>query len=111
MRSALLALVLFASPALAADGAETACLYAMAGRLPPLPGLRVVKAELVPAAPGVARSAPIGQRRKVVGGHLVTELGGVEARYAVTCSLLIDRAGVAHVEMDRSALEPETSLP
>ena len=68
------------STAAAADPAETACLYAMAGRLPPAPGLRIVKAELAPGAPGVARSAPIGQHRKALAGHLVTELGGAEAK-------------------------------
>jgi hypothetical protein len=108
---AVLLLALLGAPALAADPAETACLYAMAERLPKLPGLRIARAELAPGARGIAWSAPAGERRRMIGGHIVTELGGVEWRYAVTCSLLIGRHGAVRVEPGRSTLRPEIRTP
>jgi hypothetical protein len=108
---AVLLLTLLGPPALAADPAETACLYAMAERLPKLPGLRIARAELAPGARGIAWSAPAGERRRIVGGHIVTELGGVESTYAVTCSLLIGRQGGISVEPGRSTLRPAIRMP
>jgi hypothetical protein len=106
------ALAAFAGPALAgpasaADPMETACLYAMAERLPKLPGLRILRTELSPWAPGLARAAPIGMQRKAIGGHIVTDLGGLEASYAVNCWLLIDRHGAVAVEAEHSSLRLE----
>src|SRR5689334_6624744 len=95
-----------ASPAAAADRATAACLYAMAERLPKLPGLHVLRVELAPWTRGVARTAPIGQHRQAIGGQIVTELGGVEASYSVLCSVLIDRDGIARIDPDQSSLRP-----
>ncbi len=95
------------SPVLAADPSQIACLYAMAERLPRLPGLRIVRTELNAWGSGLARTAPIGMQRKAIGGHIVTDLGGNEASYAVICSLLIDRRGAVEVEAERSSLRLE----
>src|SRR3954452_3381378 len=103
-------LVALVGPAQAADPMQTACLYAMSERLPKLPGLRIVRAELGPSAPGLARTAPIGMQRKTLSGHIVTELGGAEASYAVTCALLIDRQGAVAVEAQRSSLRLENAV-
>ena len=46
-------------------------------------------------------------QRKTLSGHIVTELGGAEASYAVTCALLIDRQGGVAVEPQRSSLRLE----
>jgi hypothetical protein len=102
----LLAFGMLTSPAPAADRATAACLHAMADRLPKLPDLHVVRVDLAPWAPGVARTAPMGQHRQAIGGRIVTSLGGVESSYAVACSVLTDRYGAVRIDPEQSSLRP-----
>ena len=104
VRLAVTLLLLAATPALALEPAEKACVLSMAERLPKLPGLRVLRTELDPWPVLSPRAAPAGMRRQSVRGRLVVEAVGIEAAYAFDCSLLLDGAGRVHVEPEQSSI-------
>ena len=95
-------LALLVGPARAEAPADKACAVAMAERLPQVTGLRVLGVSYRPSF--VARSAPPGQRRKVVDGSMQVDVSGIRATYVFSCSILIDRQGVLRLEPDRSFL-------
>jgi hypothetical protein len=105
-RSVLLALLLvgLAGPADAIEAKEKACILAMVERLPRLPGLRVLASELAPWPIATPRPVPLGMRRQVVRGRLMIEAVGLEASYALTCSLLVDSQGRVRIEEEESSI-------
>ena len=84
--------------------AEKACILAMVARLPQLPGLRVVASELVPWPIATPRPVPLGMRRQVMRGRLLVEAVGLEASYALSCSLLVDSQGRVRIEDEHSSI-------
>jgi hypothetical protein len=92
------------APAGAIEAAEKACILAMVERLPRLPGLRVVASELVPWPIVTPRPVPLGMRRRALRGRLAVEAVGLEASYALTCSLLLDAQGRVRVEPEESSI-------
>jgi hypothetical protein len=106
-RSAVLALCLLAAlagPAAAGGAAEKACILAMVERLPRLPGLRVTGSELTPWPIVTPRPVPLGMRRQVLRGRLGVEAVGLEASYALVCSLLLDSQGRVRIEEEESSI-------
>jgi hypothetical protein len=86
------------------EPAEKACILAMVERLPQLPGLRVVGSELIPWPIATPRPVPLGMRRQVMRGRLVIEAVGLEASYALSCSLLVDSQGRVRIEAEHSSI-------
>jgi hypothetical protein len=86
------------------EALEKACVLAMAGRLPQLVGLRVVGSELAPWPIVTPRPVPLGMRRQVVRGRLLVEAVGLEASYALSCSLLVDSQGRVRIEDEHSSI-------